>query len=103
MEHLVLGKEHGGAHGQSRQLGGGDGQPDAIDAQQHRQQENGNHLKRQRAQKGDQCAGHAVAQRREEGGAVDVETHEEEVQGVDAEGVAGQCQQLGVVAHEDAG
>ncbi len=49
MEHLVLGEEHGSAHGQSRQLGGGDGQPDAVDAQ--RQQENGDHLKRQRAQK----------------------------------------------------
>ena len=33
MEHLVLGEEHGGAHGQSRQLGGGNGQPDAVDAQ----------------------------------------------------------------------
>ena len=51
----------------------------------------------------DRRTGHAVAQRREEGGAIDVEAHEEEVQGVDAEGVAGQCQQLGVVAHEDAG
>ena len=39
MEYLVLGEEHGGAHGQSRQLGGGDGQPDAVDAQQQRQQE----------------------------------------------------------------
>ena len=39
MEHLVLGEEHGSAHGQSRQLGGGDGQPDAVDAQQQRQQE----------------------------------------------------------------
>lgn len=51
MEYLVLGEEHGSAHGQSRQLGGGDGQPDAVDAQQQRQQENGNYLKRQRAQK----------------------------------------------------
>ena len=39
MEYLVLGEEHDSAHGQSRQLGGGDGQPDAVDAQQQRQQE----------------------------------------------------------------
>lgn len=32
-QHLVLGEEHGCAHGQSCQLGGGDGQPDAVDAQ----------------------------------------------------------------------
>ena len=38
-------------------------------------------------QEGDERTGHAVAQSSEEGQAVDVETHEEEVQGVDAEGV----------------
>ncbi len=102
MEHLVLGEEHGCAHGQSRQLGGGDGQPDAVDAQQQRQQENGDHLKYQRAQKGDQRAGHAVAQRREKGGRIHVEAHDEEAQRIQPEGTAGQGQQLRIVAHENA-
>ena len=91
MEHLVLGKEHGRAHGQSRQLSGGNGQPDAVDVKEHRQDDDGDHLEQHRAQEGDQRTGHAVAQRREEGGRVHIEAHDEEAQRIQPDGpVAGE-------------
>lgn len=103
MENFIFPEEHQYRDAERTGFGCRDGQPDALDAQNHGQEDEGQQLEQQSAQEGDERTGHAVAQRSEEGRAIDIEAHEEEVQGVDAEGVAGQCQQLGVVAHKDAG
>ena len=71
MELLVSGDEHADADQQSGQLGGCHGQPDAINAQQERQQQNRRHLEQQGAQERDECTGHTVAQGREEGSTVE--------------------------------
>ena len=54
MEYLVFGDEHGRAHGQGGQFGGGHGQPDAVNAQNGGQDEHRRDLEHQRAQEGDQ-------------------------------------------------
>ena len=80
MEFLVFCHEHIHGHCQRGQLGGGDRQPHAVKAPEGGQEEQCGHLEQKRAQKGDECARHAGAQRREEGGRIDVEALDEEAQ-----------------------
>ena len=47
MEYLVFGDEHGRAHGQGSQFGGGHGQPDAVNAQNGGQDEHRRDLEHQ--------------------------------------------------------
>ena len=97
MERLILCKKHRHGHRQRGKLGGCDGQPHAVNAPEGGQDEQRGHLEQKRAQKGDQGAGHAVAQRCEKGGRIDVEALDEEAQRIQPEGAAGQCQQLEIL------
>ena len=78
VENFVFPDEHQHGDAECTGLGYRDGQPDALDAQHEGQEDEGQQLEQQGAQEGNECTGHAVAQRREEGGAVDVEAHDEE-------------------------
>ena len=103
MEHGILADKHGHTDRQRGQFRKGDRQPDAVDVQDGGQDQHGGDLEHQSAQEGDQRTGHAIAQRREEGGRIHVEAHDEEAQRVQPEGAGGQLQQLRVIAHEDPG
>ena len=103
MELLVSGDEQADADQQSGQLGGSHSQPDAVNAQQERQQQNRRHLEQQGAQERDERAGHTVAQGREEGGRIDVEPHDEEAQAIEPESPGGQNEQVFIIAHKEAG
>ena len=99
MEFLILRHEHICRDGQRGEFRRRDRQPDALDAESSRQGQHEKELEPHGAQKGDERTGHAVAQSGEEGGTVHVEAHDEEAQAVHPEGVAGEGQQLRVVAH----
>ena len=101
MEHFIFGDEQIHRDHQSGQLRCCNGQPDALDPEYHGQQDNCRQLEQQGAQERDQRARHTVAQGREERRAVDVEAHDEETQAIHAEGMAGQLQQLCIIAHKD--
>ena len=85
---------------QSQGLGDHDGQPDAIHPQYQGQEQHGGHLEQQGTQEGDAGGDGTVAQGSEEGGAEDVEAHQQEGQGVEPQAVAGEGEQLRVIAHE---
>ena len=67
---------------QGQGLGHHDGHPDAVHLQDQGQEHHGGHLEQQGAQEGDAGGHRAVAQGGEEGGAEDVEAHQQEGQGV---------------------
>ena len=88
---------------QRERLGNGDGKPDAIDPEQPWQEQHGGDLNNERAQERNERAGRAVVEPREKRRAENVETADEEREGVDAQGIDRHVAELCVVADENVG
>lgn len=63
---------------QCERLGNGDGEPDAVDAEKFRQDQNGGDLNDERAQERNERAGRAVVEPCEKRRTEDIETADEE-------------------------
>ena len=88
---------------QRERLGNGDGEPDAVDAEKFRQDQNGGDLNDERAQERDERAGRAVVEPCEKRRAEDVEAADEEREGIDAQRIDRHVAELCVVADENVG
>ena len=95
--------EHSNGQRQRQYLSAEDGEPDAVYAEQGRQDEHRNGFKHQGAYCGDDSRDFAVVQSREERGGVEVETYQEIGKAVDTECLTGKGVKLRIVAHEDFG
>ena len=98
----LRGKERNGDE-QRERFRGGDGEPDAVDVQPPRQQQDRRDLKHQRPQERNERAVRAVVQPGEERRAENVEAEDEERDGVDAQGVDRHIVQRCIVAHKEVG
>ena len=71
------GEEKGGGHCDGHDLGGDDGEPDAVELPDEGEDKDGGDLKDEGAEEGDQCGDDAVVKSGEEGGAVDCKARKE--------------------------
>ena len=90
-------------YGGPQAVGHHHGQPDAVQTQHQREQEDHSAPEQEGPQEGDEGGHRPVAQGGEKGGAVYAEAHKEVAQGKDAEAVDCHVQQLLAVAHESSG
>ena len=90
-------------HKCGHQLSHNNGDPDAINAKDQRQQQDGCDLEYQGTQERNQCGDQSVVQCGKEGRAEDGHSREEEREGENAETAQRHIQQSGIVAHKQAG
>ena len=95
--------QESGGYDESKNIRDHNGEPNAIDPKDHRKNQHWQSFKHQHSWKRNDCRDKAVVQRREECGTVNIETDEKKSQRIKAEAVAGQIQQIGVVAYKNAG
>lgn len=88
---------------QGERLGGGDGEPDAVDTKKFRQDQDRGDLDDERAQERDERAGRAVVEAGEKRRAEDIEAADEERERIEAQRVDRHLAKLCVVADENAG
>lgn len=101
MVFMALSDQEGCGHKQSQKLRRGNGQPDTINTEENRKYKYHTKLEDQSPQEGNNGGDQAVIQCREEGGAEDIETVDQEGHAEQTESGIGHLEQLLVVAHEN--